>query len=599
MKKIIIFGIFCLTIFLLLPNNIVKAADGCTCTASVNGPGCIINGSATIDFGTSVTAGSIINAVDTTQCPFAKVGSGFFPGSYSVTQESCNGKNEKGTANALGNDYIYSVSCSGGTGPVSNTSVDTTVASGVPTNASGQTATLGGLDFRCWKLSDCLKRREALGISADKAKEMGIYQGLDAVKACGGKETPDKTDKVGFCTAITNTETRTSFAGKSNFTGILDFIQYIYQYAVVIGGVLALIMLIIAGFQWTISGGNSEQKQAAQKRISGAFMGLLILFLSYTVLNTISPYLVNLRAPQTWMINTVSLAPKYCKDLNAPAKVAFAYGQSEAIQKQDLDTRFRAVTAYDVDPVVGAGCGDNFFVENGSGMTCLGTYCGGPTTPSAGAPTSTPTSTLSNTGANKTCYKMTEQEPYQCMPGNITGKIMNSDIKATLPVIGEAIPGRDTWAWEWSHDLIGVAGVCKDGKVGIAVYGDVKVFDEEKKIQYFQGKIEGNGEDAVNKCKNNSGFKGFVILATLRETPLPYLPDEYEDHYIGINASDPIDLGDRGAFEKTAVTSPQEYFFTTTSLSLGLILDIDVKNICDIDNDQVDRLSCYKDLGYR
>lgn len=47
--------------------------------------------------------------------------------------------------------------------------------------------------------------------------------------------------------------------------------------------VVFLILIIYAGFRWMLSGGNSETIEKAKKIIIAAAVGLLIIFLSYSI----------------------------------------------------------------------------------------------------------------------------------------------------------------------------------------------------------------------------------------------------------------------------------------------------------------------------
>ncbi|MBT3817007.1 MAG: hypothetical protein HOE80_03085 [Candidatus Magasanikbacteria bacterium] len=73
-----------------------------------------------------------------------------------------------------------------------------------------------------------------------------------------------------------------------------EYISQMYKYAVMLAGVGAVLIIIVGGFQFTISGGAADKKEAAKKRIGGAIIGLLIAAGSYTVLYTINPNLVEL-----------------------------------------------------------------------------------------------------------------------------------------------------------------------------------------------------------------------------------------------------------------------------------------------------------------
>lgn len=73
--------------------------------------------------------------------------------------------------------------------------------------------------------------------------------------------------------------------------------QYIaagYKYFVGIAVILAIVLMMIGGFQWMTSGGNSEGVSSGKKRITHAVLGLGLALGSYTILYTINPDLVEL-----------------------------------------------------------------------------------------------------------------------------------------------------------------------------------------------------------------------------------------------------------------------------------------------------------------
>ncbi|OGH66928.1 MAG: hypothetical protein A3B90_01820 [Candidatus Magasanikbacteria bacterium RIFCSPHIGHO2_02_FULL_41_13] len=75
-----------------------------------------------------------------------------------------------------------------------------------------------------------------------------------------------------------------------------EYLSLIYRYLVVFAGLVAVIVIIIAGIQWTASGGNSSSIESAKNRIIGALTGLGLAVGSYLILYTINPELVNFRS---------------------------------------------------------------------------------------------------------------------------------------------------------------------------------------------------------------------------------------------------------------------------------------------------------------
>lgn len=148
----------------------------------------------------------------------------------------------------------------------------------------------------CWQAKDCAAARSRLIAPLDSMNQAAAGEGwLEKEGVCNQAGW-------GKCLAAGATKTQIAFGGKREFLHLGDFIQYIYRYAIVIAGLLAVIMLIMAGAQWVTSGGNSEAITSAKKRIGGALMGLFLAYMSYFILNTLNPALVQFRLPQVYMV---------------------------------------------------------------------------------------------------------------------------------------------------------------------------------------------------------------------------------------------------------------------------------------------------------
>ncbi|MDD3711727.1 MAG: C39 family peptidase [Patescibacteria group bacterium] len=76
---------------------------------------------------------------------------------------------------------------------------------------------------------------------------------------------------------------------------IAIYIHAIYNYLLGIGGVLAAIVLMVAGVLWLVSAGNASRVTQAKNLITGSITGLLILFTSYIILYQINPNLIGLK----------------------------------------------------------------------------------------------------------------------------------------------------------------------------------------------------------------------------------------------------------------------------------------------------------------
>jgi len=66
----------------------------------------------------------------------------------------------------------------------------------------------------------------------------------------------------------------------------------IYRWSLTLVGIAAFVQIIIAGFSYITAAGNVGQASSAKSKISGALLGVVILFSSYIILNTINPDLV-------------------------------------------------------------------------------------------------------------------------------------------------------------------------------------------------------------------------------------------------------------------------------------------------------------------
>lgn len=77
-------------------------------------------------------------------------------------------------------------------------------------------------------------------------------------------------------------------------TGGIDTGQKVIQLSItflfIIGIVFAIILLIYSGIQWILSGGNKEVIASARSRITFTVIGLVIMFLSFFIVNSIAGF---------------------------------------------------------------------------------------------------------------------------------------------------------------------------------------------------------------------------------------------------------------------------------------------------------------------
>lgn len=85
-------------------------------------------------------------------------------------------------------------------------------------------------------------------------------------------------------------------------TGLTDYqsttlptlVQYFYEWGISIGALAAFVSIVVAGFKYLTSTGNTAQIGEAKKRIAASFFGLALLLSTYLILNTINPALTSL-----------------------------------------------------------------------------------------------------------------------------------------------------------------------------------------------------------------------------------------------------------------------------------------------------------------
>jgi len=82
--------------------------------------------------------------------------------------------------------------------------------------------------------------------------------------------------------------------GMSVVHGPADYLSNIYKIALGAGVFTAAVVIIYAGIMMAISGDNPSKQKDARDQIFQAILGLIILFGSYLILNTINPDLVRL-----------------------------------------------------------------------------------------------------------------------------------------------------------------------------------------------------------------------------------------------------------------------------------------------------------------
>lgn len=69
---------------------------------------------------------------------------------------------------------------------------------------------------------------------------------------------------------------------------LTSYIRDLYQWALVIGAGLAIVMIMWSGYTYVMAAGDPEAVRSAKDYLWGALLGLALLILTWTILNTLS-----------------------------------------------------------------------------------------------------------------------------------------------------------------------------------------------------------------------------------------------------------------------------------------------------------------------
>jgi type IV secretory pathway VirB2 component (pilin) len=98
--------------------------------------------------------------------------------------------------------------------------------------------------------------------------------------------------QAGAITAPNVAETNFNIAGTNTFTGFdvgnvaadpRDVIKRIINVVMGFLGMIAVLIILFAGFKWMTAGGNKENMEGAQKLLINGIIGLVIVFSAWTV----------------------------------------------------------------------------------------------------------------------------------------------------------------------------------------------------------------------------------------------------------------------------------------------------------------------------
>lgn len=119
---------------------------------------------------------------------------------------------------------------------------------------------------------------------------------------------------------------RTAYLTEGKVEDLAQYIGIIYNFLISIVGLVAAVVMIVGGFQYLTSAGDSSRIGAAKSRMANAFIGMVLALGAYTILNTINPALLRLKLPDFRAVKTVIFTLPTCEDLIAAGTPVAAYG---------------------------------------------------------------------------------------------------------------------------------------------------------------------------------------------------------------------------------------------------------------------------------
>lgn len=87
---------------------------------------------------------------------------------------------------------------------------------------------------------------------------------------------------------------------------IFPLITNVIYWLILFSGTVALVMIIVSGIRFITSGGDAKTVESAKKGLTYAILGLLLVFLSFFILNTVA-YITNVACIKDSATGSVSL----------------------------------------------------------------------------------------------------------------------------------------------------------------------------------------------------------------------------------------------------------------------------------------------------
>jgi Type IV secretion system pilin len=94
-------------------------------------------------------------------------------------------------------------------------------------------------------------------------------------------------DKICQSTDTGGSKSSVCEPAKDNKNPVARLIGSVVNLVALVAGAVAVLMIIIAGYQFVTSGGSAETVTKARSRITGALIGLIIIALAWTIIRIV------------------------------------------------------------------------------------------------------------------------------------------------------------------------------------------------------------------------------------------------------------------------------------------------------------------------
>jgi len=108
--------------------------------------------------------------------------------------------------------------------------------------------------------------------------------------------------------------------------GLVQYIESFYKFGLGAGAFLAIVMIMWGGFLYITSSGIASQAESGKHAVQMAFLGLVLLFTSYVLLQTINPAVLTLKFPKIDKVTPKGNLPEIPKLPEIPPEKGFVPG---------------------------------------------------------------------------------------------------------------------------------------------------------------------------------------------------------------------------------------------------------------------------------